>query len=125
MSHHTPANKPITYDYSGHTAIVTGGTRGIGYATARLLAASGANVTITGRKPETDEPAAAASQAETAELSPNAGRVIGIAAHVAHADAARRTCEATAQEFGSADVLINNAGTNPAYGPIHKQSPEA
>ena len=125
MSHHTPANKPISYDYSGHNAIVTGGTRGIGYATARLLAASGANVTITGRKQETVEPAAAALQAEAAELNPNAGRVIGIAAHVADPDAARRTCEATVQEFGSVDVLVNNAGTNPAYGPIHKQSPEA
>ena len=125
MSHHTPANKPISYDYSGHNAIVTGGTRGIGYATARLLAASGANVTITGRKQETVEPAAAALQAEAAELNPNAGRVLGIAAHVADPDAAQRTCEATVQEFGSVDVLVNNAGTNPAYGPIHKQSPEA
>src|SRR5699024_10573027 len=109
MSHHTPANKPITYDYSGHTAIVTGGTRGIGYATARLLAASGANATTTGRKQETVEPAAAAIQAEAAELSPNAGSATGIAAHLADPGAPRRTCQATAQAFGGGDVLSHNA----------------
>ena len=46
------------YNYAGLTAIVTGGTRGIGHATALQLAASGANVVITGRKPETVGPAA-------------------------------------------------------------------
>lgn len=117
-----------TYDYSNRVAIVTGGTRGIGYATARLLAASGANVTITGRKPETVEPAAQDIEKEAAELAQKngtqAGKVIGIAAHVTDPEAAAVTCQKTVETFGRLDVLVNNAGTNPAFGPVHKQSAE-
>lgn len=112
------------YDYAGLTAIVTGGTRGIGHATALQLAASGANVVITGRKPETVDPAAAELQAAAREQNPNAGRVIGIAAHVADPEAAKKACTQAVEEFGRLDVLINNAGTNPAFGPVHKQSAE-
>lgn len=112
------------YDYAGLTAIVTGGTRGIGHATALQLAASGANVVITGRKPETVVPAAEELQAAAREQNPDAGRVIGIAAHVADPEAAKKACAQAVEEFGRLDVLINNAGTNPAFGPVHKQSAE-
>lgn len=112
------------YDYAGLTAIVTGGTRGIGHATALQLAASGANVVITGRKPETVVPAAEELQAAAREQNPDAGRVIGIAAHVADPEAAKKACSQAVEEFGRLDVLINNAGTNPAFGPVHKQSAE-
>ncbi|MGJ4169652.1 SDR family oxidoreductase [Corynebacterium macclintockiae] len=111
-----------SYDFTGLTAIVTGGTRGIGHATALKLAASGANVVITGRKPETVTPAAEELQAEAQKLNPNAGRVLGIAAHVADPEAAKMACTKAVEEFGRLDVLINNAGTNPAFGPVHKQS---
>ncbi|WP_296107774.1 SDR family oxidoreductase [uncultured Corynebacterium sp.] len=113
-----------TYDYADLTAIVTGGTRGIGHATALQLAASGANVVITGRKPETVVPAAEELQAAAREQNPDAGRVIGIAAHVADPEAAKKACAQAVEEFGRLDVLINNAGTNPAFGPVHKQSAE-
>ena len=112
------------YDYAGLTAIVTGGTRGIGHATALQLAASGANVVITGRKPETVVPAAEELQAAARKQNPDAGRVIGIAAHVADPEAAKKACTQAVEEFGRLDVLINNAGTNPAFGPVHKQSAE-
>lgn len=112
------------YDYAGLTAIVTGGTRGIGHATALQLAASGANVVITGRKPETVVPTAEELQAAAREQNPDAGRVIGIAAHVADPEAAKKVCSQAVEEFGRLDVLINNAGTNPAFGPVHKQSAE-
>ena len=112
------------YDYAGLTAIVTGGTRGIGHATALQLAASGANVVITGRKPETVVPAAEELQAAARKQNPDAGRVIGIAAHVADPEAAKKACSQAVEEFGRLDVLINNAGTNPAFGPVHKQSAE-
>lgn len=112
------------YDYAGLTAIVTGGTRGIGHATALQLAASGANVVITGRKPETVVPAAEELQTAAREQNPDAGRVIGIAAHVADPEAAKKACSQAVEEFGRLDVLINNAGTNPAFGPVHKQSAE-
>lgn len=112
------------YNYAGLTAIVTGGTRGIGHATALQLAASGANVVITGRKPETVGPAAEELQAAARKQNPDAGRVIGIAAHVADPEAAKKACTQAVEEFGRLDVLINNAGTNPAFGPVHKQSAE-
>lgn len=112
------------YSYAGLTAIVTGGTRGIGHATALQLAASGANVVITGRKPETVGPAAEELQAAARKQNPDAGRVIGIAAHVADPEAAKKACTQAVEEFGRLDVLINNAGTNPAFGPVHKQSAE-
>ena len=62
-----------TYDYADLTAIVTGGTRGTGRATALQLAASGANVVITGRKPETVVPAAEELQAAARVLLQTSG----------------------------------------------------
>lgn len=113
-----------SYDFTDRTALVTGGTRGIGYTTARLLATSGANVLITGRKAETVEPAAEAIAGEARSINPRAGRVIGVAAHVADPEAAKATCALATDTFGSLDILVNNAGTNPAYGPVVAQSPE-
>lgn len=107
-----------TYDFTNKTAIVTGSTRGIGRATAELLARSGANVIITGRKPETVTPAAE-------EIASTTGaRVIGVPAHVAEPAAAEATCAKAIEEFGQLDILVNNAGTNPAFGPIIDQSAE-
>lgn len=111
------------FDYSGRTAIVTGGTRGIGKATAHKLASSGANVLITGRKQESVDAAAADINAAL-QGHPNAGKAVGVAAHVADPEAALATCTRAVEEFGRLDVLVNNAGTNPAFGPVHMQSAE-
>ena len=111
-------------DFTDRTAVITGGTRGIGYATARLLAASGANVLITGRKEDTVESAATALTNEARTINPHAGRVIGTAAHVADPQAATAACALATDTFGSLDILINNAGTNPAFGPVVAQSAE-
>lgn len=107
-----------TYDFTDRTAVVTGGTRGIGYATAELLLRSGANVVITSRKAE----AADAAAASLAEATGAKDRVLGLAGHVAEEDAATRVCDEAVSRFGSLDILINNAGTNPAFGPVTEQS---
>lgn len=123
------------YQLAGHTAIVTGGTRGIGRATAKQLAACGANVFITSRKQDAADTAATELNAELADWAKAAGaagtagagslgRIIGVAGHAGDADAATAVCDRAAEEFGSLDILVNNAGTNPAFGPVHQQSPE-
>jgi NAD(P)-dependent dehydrogenase (short-subunit alcohol dehydrogenase family) len=93
----------------GSTALVTGASRGIGYAIAAALAARGASVTITARKPE--------ALAEAVEgLGPDRSMAVaGAADDPAHREeAVARTIE----RFGSLDLLVNNAGVNPQHGPL-------
>ena len=109
----------IAHEFTGKVALVTGGTRGIGNATARILAEGGAKVAITSRKAE-------AAEAAAAELSGiTGGTVIGLAAHAGEPDAADEACARVRGEFGGLDILVNNAGTNPAYGPVLKQERSA
>jgi NAD(P)-dependent dehydrogenase (short-subunit alcohol dehydrogenase family) len=96
---------------AGRTAIVTGASRGIGLAIAQGLAGAGANVVLTSRKQE-------AADAAAAQV---AGNAIGVAAHAVDEAAAQRCVDLTVQRFGSVDILINNAGTNPAFGPLIEQ----
>jgi NAD(P)-dependent dehydrogenase (short-subunit alcohol dehydrogenase family) len=98
-------------DLSGRTAIVTGASRGIGLAVAQRLAADGADVVLTSRNQESAD--------EAAEQV--GGNAIGVAAHAVDEDAARHCVELALDRFGSIDILINNAGTNPAYGPLIEQ----
>ncbi len=91
----------------GKTALVTGASRGIGKAIAAELAASGANVMLNSRKQEALEAAAAEMTGEVDVFAVNAG-----------ADGAGEAAvNATLERFGSLDILINNAATNPYYGP--------
>jgi NAD(P)-dependent dehydrogenase (short-subunit alcohol dehydrogenase family) len=91
----------------GKVALVTGASRGIGRAIAAELAASGARVMLSSRKLEALEQAVAGIDGETAVFAANAGDV-----------AAGRACvEATLERFGRLDVLVNNAATNPYFGP--------
>jgi NAD(P)-dependent dehydrogenase (short-subunit alcohol dehydrogenase family) len=96
---------------SGRTAIITGGSRGIGLAIAQRLAADGANVVLTARKQESAD--AAAEQVGE--------KAVGVAAHAVDEDAAKHCVDLTLDRFGSIDILVNNAGTNPAYGPLIEQ----
>lgn len=99
----------------GHVAIVTGASRGIGLAIAEKLISQGATVVMTSRKQEAIEEAAA-SLGE---------RAVGIAAHATDEDAARACVDTAVERFGRLDILVNNAATNPAYGPIIEQDHRA
>lgn len=93
----------------GKVALVTGASRGIGEAIVReLLASDVSGVVITGRRAETLEPLAQ-------ELGDRVVPVVGNATDEGHCHAAVRTAVDT---FGSCDLLVNNAGTNPAAGPL-------
>lgn len=92
---------------AGQAAIVTGGSRGIGFAVAQRLVAEGASVVITGRRE--------AGVVEAAGLL--GARCVPFACHVADAVAAQKCVDLVLERFGRFDILVNNAGTNPAYGP--------
>jgi NAD(P)-dependent dehydrogenase (short-subunit alcohol dehydrogenase family) len=97
----------------GKTALVTGASRGIGKAIAQELAAEGANVVLASRKQEALDEVAA----EIRAAFPDVG-VLAKAAHVAREEQARACVDAAVAEFGGIDVLVNNAGTNPYFGPL-------
>ncbi|ALG84648.1 SDR family oxidoreductase [Gordonia phthalatica] len=103
--------------FQGQTAIVTGASRGIGFAIAERLVAEGAKVTITARKQEALDDAVEKLGGSDVALA-----VAGRADDPEHqADAVAKTIEA----FGSADLLVNNTGINPVYGPLMEMDPEA
>ena len=88
----------------GRTALVTGGSKGLGLATALRFAQSGADVAILARRRAVlDE---AWSQIETSA----AGRVVGFVCDVSHADEIRSAFDAVMSAFAKVDILVNNAG---------------
>ena len=101
------------FDLTGKTAIVTGGSKGLGQAMAEGLASAGANLLLTSRK--ADEVQAAAEQ-----IARDYGvRAIGLAADVSSEDSVRAMVDRALAEFGQIDVLVNNAGIN-IRGPIEE-----
>jgi NAD(P)-dependent dehydrogenase (short-subunit alcohol dehydrogenase family) len=93
--------------------LVTGGSRGIGEAIARTFVAHGARVVIASRKPE-----GVAATAESIGKEHGADRVLGVAAHAGKEEDCTRLIQRTIEHFGKVDVLVNNAGTNPYFGPM-------
>jgi NAD(P)-dependent dehydrogenase (short-subunit alcohol dehydrogenase family) len=96
--------------FEGQVALVTGASRGIGLAVAKRLIEEGARVVITARKPD-----GLAAALEELAGGPNAIAVAGAADDPEHQDEAINTA---IREFGGLDVLVNNTGINPAYGPL-------
>ncbi|MES2105250.1 MAG: SDR family oxidoreductase [Pseudomonadota bacterium] len=99
------------FDLSGKVALVTGASRGIGEAVAKLLAAHGAHVIVSSRKAEACEAVVAAIKAAGGKAEARAchiGEMAQIDALMADIDAAH----------GRLDILVNNAATNPHFGSI-------
>lgn len=104
-------------DLGGRSAVVTGGTKGIGWAVARGLAEAGASVAIGARTAAEVESAAR----ELAAIGP--GAAVGVVCDVRDPEACRLLVERAAREFGRLDILVNNAGIG-HFAPIQQMSTE-
>lgn len=102
-------------DMTGKTVVITGASRGIGAAAARVFAQAGANVALLAR-----------GQAEIADLAGDIGeRAIAIPCNVSSYRQMSSAVETTVQAFGGLDVLINNAGVIEPIAHLEKADPEA
>ena len=93
------------------TAIVSGGSKGIGKAIAMKLAQAGANVVICSRKKENLD--SAVNEAELNELT-----LIPIECNTSNNESIQSVVDYTIEKFNGVDILVNNAAANPYYGPI-------
>ncbi len=99
------------FDLSGKVALITGASRGIGLAIAQAYAAAGASVVLASRKQEALEAAA-----ET--IWKVGGAALPLAAHTGEEAAVRSLVEQIVDHYGGVDIVVNNAATNPHFGPI-------
>jgi NAD(P)-dependent dehydrogenase (short-subunit alcohol dehydrogenase family) len=99
------------FSLQGRAALVTGSSRGIGRAIAVALAQAGAAVTVSSRKAD-------ACQAVVDEITASGGTAISSPGHAGRAEDIERTVGQTMDSFGRLDILVNNAATNPQFGPL-------
>ncbi|QLD88037.1 glucose 1-dehydrogenase [Natronomonas salina] len=95
------------FSVDGQTAIITGSSQGIGEVTARRFADDGANVVVTSRSPEEIE-----EVAEDINAGDAPGEAIAVECDVRERDSVEALVEATVEEFGGVDAMINNAGAS-------------
>ncbi len=99
------------FSLTGKIALVTGASRGIGEASARLLAQHGAHVILASRKIADCETVAASIREE-------GGSAEALACHIGEMDQIEAIFKTIGERHGRLDILVNNAATNPYYGPI-------
>ncbi|MCH8501196.1 MAG: glucose 1-dehydrogenase [Aliidiomarina sp.] len=99
------------FSLAGKVALITGASRGIGEAIARCYAQAGATVILTARSDESLKDA-------VATIIQEGGQAMGIAAHSGDPAAVKKAIQNVESTFGGLDILVNNAATNPHYGPI-------
>ena len=99
-----------TFDLTGRIALVTGASRGIGRAVALSLARHGAVLVVTSRRLE-------ACEAVAQEIREAGGSASALACHIGEPEQITRTVQEIERRHGRIDILVNNAATNPYYGP--------
>ena len=98
------------FDLTDKVAIITGASKGIGEDIARLYACFGAKVIVSSRKQD-------ACDALATDIKAAGGEATGIAAHVGDMDQLAQLVEKTIAVYGGVDILVNNAASNPVFGP--------
>jgi NAD(P)-dependent dehydrogenase (short-subunit alcohol dehydrogenase family) len=99
------------FSLKGKIALITGGSRGIGKATALGFASAGADVAIASRKlPDLEQVAA--------KIRGLGRKALPVSAHIARLEEIKNLVNTVCQEFGKIDILVNNAGTSPAMSPM-------
>jgi NAD(P)-dependent dehydrogenase (short-subunit alcohol dehydrogenase family) len=99
------------FSLEGKVALITGASKGIGEAIARYYAACGAKLVINSRKQEDLDTVAESIRAEGGECT-------GIAANAGDTAACKMLVEKVVEVYGGIDILVNNAASNPVYGPV-------
>jgi dehydrogenase/reductase SDR family member 4 len=106
------------FDLTGKVALITGASKGIGESIAHYLAAQGAKVVVNSRKQEAVDAVANAIITE-------GGQAVGIAGQVGNADDCKNLFDFTMETYGRVDILVNNAATNPVFGPVENTDDKA
>jgi NAD(P)-dependent dehydrogenase (short-subunit alcohol dehydrogenase family) len=96
---------------AGKVAIITGASRGIGEESALAFAEAGAKVVLASRKQADLDHVAK-------RINKSGGTCLAIASHIAKTDDSKNLVQQAMAEYGRIDILMNNAGTNPYYGPL-------
>lgn len=99
------------FDLTNKVALITGASRGIGEAIAQAYAAAGAKVVLSSRKQDGVEAVAERIRAD-------GGEALALAAHTGDSAAVEALAQQAVERFGGIDILVNNAATNPHFGPI-------
>ena len=102
-----PAAETDIFDFSGKVALVTGGSRGLGYHMAKAFAQRGADVIICSRKLD-------ACQAVAREIEAMGRRALAFACHMGHWNELDGLIDAAYAAFSKVDILVNNAGMSPS-----------
>ena len=108
----------VDFSLKGKIALINGGSRGIGEAIAKGFAQHGATVIFSSRKQE-------GVDAVAKSINDAGGKAVGIACHAAKSDQVDALSSRIKADFGRLDVLVNNAATNPYFGPFIQASEEA
>ena len=104
-------NPQELFNLNGKVALVTGGSRGIGAAIAKLLASAGAHVIVSSRKKDD-------CQTIADEIIADGGSAEALACHIGEMDQIDATFKLIEAQHGRLDILVNNAAANPYFGHI-------
>ncbi len=99
------------FDLSGKVAILTGASKGIGESMAHAFAQAGASVVVSSRKQEAVDEVAT-------QINEQGGTANGVAANTGSIEELQKLVDITIDTYGAIDIIVNNAATNPVFGPV-------